>query len=639
MDARSIEPSPSPCPRGWLAAAAAVIAVTTIAAHGVGLSGEFVLDDFGSVVGNPTIRALWPPQWMFPPIDAGTGGRPFSNLTLALDHQLGGLSPRQYRVTNVALHLANALTLFALVRRIALLPGIALGARSAVTFATVTATIWAAHPLTTAAVGYISQRTEVLMALCVLQTVHAFLRFAVTRRCAWGWLAVVAASLGMASKEGMVAVPVLVWLLDVKLISGGARAAWRAHRWLHCGMAATWLLLAALMAGSHLSERGVGFGSGVSAGANLLLQSRAVLHYLQLTLWPHPLVFDHGWDPDLPHSPAVAAAGMALVATGIVILLRRQPVAGIALAWFAVLLAPSSSVVPVIHQPVAESRAYLALAGITGLAVITGRRLFRCRPATGMTVGLALAGGLALLSAARCQVMIREDTLWRETIARQPRNARAHAQLGAALLRKNDPAGSAGASRAALRLRPDYTDARVNLALALLRSDRPSDARSELEQAVAGEPGHFAARYNLGLLLAETGRPAEAIPQFAAALHARPGHVDAAQNLAVVLLAAGHARESLQQSRLNVAAEPGRAENHYNLGNALAALNETEKAVASYRQALQLDPSFSRAHNNLGVLELRRGNWREARASFEEALRHRPGYAEALRNLEAITGR
>src|SRR6185312_4252239 len=101
---------------------------------------------------------------------AGTtvGGRPFLNLSLALNQAFGGTNPWGYHALNLAIHVLAGLTLFGLVRRTleagrkgsALLPAFA------------AALLWTVHPLQTEAVTYIVQRAESAMGLFYLLTLY-----------------------------------------------------------------------------------------------------------------------------------------------------------------------------------------------------------------------------------------------------------------------------------------------------------------------------------------------------------------------------------------------------------------------------------------------------------------------------------
>jgi len=100
----------------WLPAALLVAAVAAVYANSLG--APFLFDDAGAVVDNPTIRRLASTGIFFPPADGSTTtGRPLVNVSFALDHALHGLSPRGFRLTNLALHAASACLLFALLRR------------------------------------------------------------------------------------------------------------------------------------------------------------------------------------------------------------------------------------------------------------------------------------------------------------------------------------------------------------------------------------------------------------------------------------------------------------------------------------------------------------------------------------------
>jgi hypothetical protein len=147
----------------WIFLSAAFIVVAGAAAYHNSLGGPFVFDDPASIVDNPTIRHLWPLDALFSPPSGGVTveGRPFLNLTLALNYAIGGTRVGSYHALNLAIHLLAALTLFGLARRTLVLfkSGAAVGVAFSI------ALIWAVHPLQTEAVTYVIQRAESLMGL------------------------------------------------------------------------------------------------------------------------------------------------------------------------------------------------------------------------------------------------------------------------------------------------------------------------------------------------------------------------------------------------------------------------------------------------------------------------------------------
>ena len=516
---------------GWrLLLAGSVIVLAVWATYANSLSAPFVFDDLKSITLNPSIRQLWPPgPVLSPPPGGGLSGRPLVNLSFALNYAVGGEVVWGYHAVNLAIHTLAALTLLGVVRRTLLRPALAgrFGA-VALPLAWSVALIWALHPLQTEAVTYLSQRTESLMGLCYLLTLYAFIRgVESTATVRWLSLSVAACWLGAASKEVMATAPLAVLLYDRTFAAGTFRAAWRQRRTFYLGLAGSWLLLAWLM--RDLAARQVGYGLGVSGWNYALTECRAVVQYLGLAVWPHPLNFDYGTgvlQPTAATGPCVVL--IVLLAGGTLWALRRRPVIGFVAAWIFLILAPSSSVVPVALQPMAEHRMYLPLAGVVVFAVMGLRDWFGRWSTLAVAV---LAVGLGGLTAQRNEAYRSELALWADTVAKRPDNARAQTNLGTALARIGRLDGACRHFLAAVRLTPDDPMARYNLGNVLLELDRPEDALVQCEAAVRLRPGFAEARNNLGSALAQLGRRDEAQAQFEKALRLQPDYAPARGNL------------------------------------------------------------------------------------------------------------
>ena len=96
------------------------------------------------------------------------------------------------------------------------------------------------------------------------------------------------------------------------------------------------------------------------------------MRYLRLAFWPDGLVFDYGANLPQPTIGALLFCGsilatlLALTGFG----LKRNLPWAVPLAALFLLLAPTSSIVPVAGQPIAENRLYLPLLAIIGVPVI-----------------------------------------------------------------------------------------------------------------------------------------------------------------------------------------------------------------------------------------------------------------------------
>lgn len=613
-----------------------LIALAVFLVYANSFPGGFFFDDDAAIVQNESIRDLTDLRAVVsPPVQAGIGGRPFANLTYALNYALSGYAPWSYHAVNLGLHAAAALLLFALTRRTLLLPVIPERFRSlANDIALVVALFWGLHPLQTNIVDYASQRTEGLMGVLYLFTLYGFLRAVTSSSRRWVAVTITTCFLGMATKEVMVTAPVMVLLFDRTFLAGSFVAALK-RRWpIYTGLALSWALLSVLMLTSKLTERGIGFGLGQSGFTYALTECRAVLRYLQLAVWPNPLVFDYG--PLYLHGAKEAWPSitlLALVLAGTSLAVWRAPLIGFAAAWFFVTLAPSSSIVPVVQQPCAENRVYLPLAGIAVLMTLLGFRLFGRRAQVCLFV---ISGLLGIATVARNPAFASELAIWTDTVPKRTENARAANNLGNALLKQNRTLEAMPHFETAIRLSPSYSDAHNNRGVSFLRLKKYNEALVEFRTAIEHRSDYADAHYNVGEAYIQLGKPTEAITALRRSLQLEPKNSKAYNNLGIALLDIGQVDESIKAERQALALNPEMPEAHYNLGNSLARAYQPAAALAEYDLALKFDPKFARAHNNAGVLLLQQGKATEAEARFVAALQLNPNYPEAKRNLAIV---
>lgn len=532
--------------------------------------GEFILDDMPHIVDTPFIRHLWSLSDTL-----AQTSRPLVRLSLAVNYAISRLQPWSYHAFNVAVHVLAALALFGVARRTLVRAGrreAALGLSTAVTL------LWALHPLQTECATYVIQRAESMMGLFYLLTLYSFIRGVDSRRAGvWFAASIAACALGMACKPVMATAPLAVLLYDRTFVAGSARVALRKRKLLYLGLAATWLLLAALLTVKEESRPSAGFNvAEVAPWEYVLTEPAVVLHYLRLSLWPSNLCFDYEWPLVTSVRAAVpssAAVAVLLAATGWA--LARRPRLGFLGAWFFLNLMPTSSFIPV-TDPAAEHRVYLALAGVVALVVIGGDAALRAtldRKAVPARARKLVGVGLVLLtSVALGAATARRNTdywskvgMWRKVIAQRPENSRAHNNLGAILYRSGEKEEALALYRKALDLRPEQAEAHYNLGIALAAEGRDDEALPHLEAAVRFDPSKALWHNDLGLMLARHGHVEEAIEQFSQALAIRPSYADA----------------------------------HNNIGVALANQGKIAEARAHFAEALRLEPDNVHAKENL----------------------------------------
>ena len=440
------------------------------------LDGPFLPDDHTAILTNPRIRGLAESLGSLGRDHETTlAGRPVAALSFAFNYAVGGLEPRGYHLTNVALHALAALLLFGFLREV--LPRVANEAAGPAAFTA--ALIWAVHPLHTEAVNYVVHRTEILSAAFMLTSLWCVVRGASDARPVYSGLAVAACWLAVLSKETAAGLPLLAWSLDAILLSRGWGRALGRRPGLYAGLTASWVWLALVLLGSP-RPAAAGWHLGVTAWSYLLTQSGILTHYLRLVLWPRPLSVSY---QDWPLAASVWEVGptflfwASLVVLTMVAVWRRRP-AGLLGVLFFVVLAPTSSIVPIVTELAAEHRMYLPLVSIAvpvgiGVQRLGGRR---GRPATAV-LALLIALPLGLSTWDRNRDYRTAAGLWQTAVEARPQNPIAHGALGYYLEQEGKLEEAVTAQRTAVRLDPDYVEGWLNLGYALEKLGRDTEAR------------------------------------------------------------------------------------------------------------------------------------------------------------------
>jgi protein O-mannosyl-transferase len=416
----------------WLAPMLVVFA--GVIAYSNSLHGPFIFDDNFAIVDNPQIRSLDP--FRFPPtIPTTISGRPILIFSFAVNYAIAGLNREIYHITNLLIHLTCALFLYGIVRRTLLSPEIAsdLSASNAIILAALIALLWVIHPLTTQSVTYVVQRAESLAGLFLLATLYFTIRLTGGSRW-WSLLAVIACACGMATKEIVAAAPILALLYDRTFVTGSFKDA-LARRWrFYLSLAATWLLI---LYSLHTGSRGtmVGFNLGISPLDYARTELNVISRYLRLAFWPNALTLDYADWPLALHWSDVSLEGWLVLAIAVffTFCLYWRPWLGFLGAWFFLILAPTSSILPIKQEAAAEQRMYLPLAAVVCLVVISISILVRhrrvLRPLS-VLAACALSFAFASLTIARNQQYSDALTIWTDTVSKRPNDFRARYNVG-----------------------------------------------------------------------------------------------------------------------------------------------------------------------------------------------------------------
>jgi tetratricopeptide (TPR) repeat protein len=348
-------------------------------------------------------------------------------------------------------------------------------------------------------------------------------------------------------------------------------------------MAATWLLI---LLSLHTGRREimVGFHLGVSPLEYARTELNVMAHYLRLAFWPDDLCLDYYDWPIATHWSDISWGGWVVlgIAVATALALKYAPRWGYPGFWFFLILAPTSSILPIKREAAAEQRMYLPLVAVVVLAVILawyGLRRWKGALIAGGICGWLLVALLIRLTIARNDQYSTTLEIWSDTVTKRPNNTRARIDLALAW---------AEASAFSKEGSPDAVYA-------------ATQAAQQFRIVLAEEPKFSKAVEGLGQSLEHIGQPRAAEDLYTRSL---ADHPDIEPELLV------------------------------DRGILRARRSDWEEARADFLSAIQLNPQDAGPHYYLGAIDERQGDWKAAVTEYEAALRISPKYKDAGERLE-----
>ena len=549
----------------WLAAAGAVLLGFWI--YQPALHGAFLFDDAALPFAMPSASAPFVDWIRF------SASRPVLYATYWMNSRMSGDDPFSFHVFNVIFHLIATGLVFLIVRRFVewtwpesaplrrnLLAGFA-------------GSVFLLHPIQTEAVAYLAGRSDSLSVMLLLGAFAAFL-YRPRREISWPIVIAVLGLFGAAllSKQHTIALPGLLLLTDYWWNPGfswkGVRGNWK----LYATLAAGAVLAVAKYWGLIVSSPSAGFGmKSLTWYQYFFTQCRALFVYLGQFLLPIHLDVD--WDFPISRTLWDRGAIIGLVALIALVALawqyrRRFPLATYGFLAFLLLMAPTSSILP-IADPIADRRLYISMIGLLLIVV----EVLACVPVR--PKALATACGVVLLAAAwatHAHAAIWSDpvTLWQATVKKSPNKRRVHFQLASAYYDAGRCDLAIPEYKRTAELEPPNYDLLVDWALAYDQCNQPDDAVAKLQEA-AKQDATAHVYSQIGMIYAKRSRWPEALDALAMAQKIDPNY----------------------------------AMTYYYRGGVHLAQNQVIEAIANYRKAVQLDSTFKPALDALATAEAR----------------------------------
>jgi tetratricopeptide (TPR) repeat protein len=605
------------------------LCVVTLAAYWPALQGAFLWDD-SSHITSPQLRS-WHGLWrIWFDLGATQQYYPLLHSAFWVEHQAWGDAVLGYHLVSVALHAACACLVVLIVRRLSL-PG-----------AWLAGFLFALHPVCVESVAWMSEQKSTLSGLFYLSSALVYLHFDQSRRTSRYLLALALFLLALLSKTVTATLPAAVLVV---LWWQRGRLQWKRDvlplaPWVALG--ATAGLFTAWVERTYIGAKGPDFALTLLQRA--LLAGRVLWFYALSLLWPANLIFfyphwtidsSQWWQYMFPAGVLTVGVGLALLATR-----HRGPLAAFLL--FSGTLFPVLgffNIFPFRYSYVADHFQYLASLAILVPAAAAFSSLVRQHtPKYLVPLSVALPAILGLLTWQHSAIYQDTETLYRDTLARNPDSWVAHNNLGNRLLEIPGRTDEAIAEfQSALRLKPDYSEAHGGLGSAYRKlPGRLTDAIAEYQIAVRMEPGSAQSRTNLGNALAMAGRVPEAIAELETVVHSNPDSADAHSNLGNALrLTPEGLPHAIAEYQAAIREDPTLPEPHNNLGSALAQTpGHLPEAIAEFDAAIHIRPDFWTAHDNLGnALEQIPGRLSDAITEFRAAVKIAPDSEDPHYNL------
>ena len=584
------------------------LVVATLAVYWQIQDHEFLyFDDNQYVTDNLNVKTGFTREsivWAFTTSHAANW-HPVTWLSHILDYQLYGLHPKGHLLTNLLIHIANALLLFTVLLRMT----------GALWQSGFVAALFALHPFNVESVAWAAERKNVLSTLFWLLTTWAYIRYTEKPTVKkYGWVALFLA-LGLMSKPMLVTLPFVLLLLDywpLKRWKADDQVGASPPRQSQNQTSLSFLILEkvpllALAVGSSITTFIVQRAGGAVQSADVFpLQERVInafvsyLSYLQKTVWPSGLsVFYAHPGNSLPIWKGIVSAALLVVFTAWVIrVARRLPYLAVGWFWYLGTLIPVIGVVQVGAQAMADRYAYVPLIGIFIIAA-WGLPDFLATWNQREKTPVLFAGLLApLMVVTWMQVNHWKNgiTLFQHTISvthdKYREFARAHNNLGIALKKKGRLIEAITQYKTAIKVNPDFSKPYNNLGNISMITKNFDEAIRYYKESIRISPDYANAYSNLGTVLLQKGEKEEAVVYLRDAIRINPDLNQARTNLGTILSQIGEKEEAIVHLREAVKINPDLALGHFSLGNVLFQTGETEEAITHYREAVRIKPDY-----------------------------------------------
>lgn len=522
--------------------------------------------------------------------------QPATILSYLFEYRFFKLNPFGYHLINLILHLLNCFFVFWLIYILT----------QRISVSSITAFLFALHPLHVESVAWISERKDVLYALFFLAAIVGYCYYLKGRKLKrYYYFSVVLFILALLSKSMAITLPLVLFLVAYFLSRKGNKHVFKDK--------ISFFILSFIFGAIAVIGQ---YSTGAVRKENLFnffdkiaIASYSIIFYLSKILLPvklsclYPYSGIKDVQPFLPHLVLLIVLLAAVIISG---KYTKKIIFGS--SFFLITILPVLQFIPIGGAIVADRYVYVASIGIfyifaEGVLWLFNRKAKHLRFLQGLifVALIVVLSVLASLTWKRCQTWSDSITLWNDVLGKYSNVATAYNNRGDAYKGQKNIQQAISDFDKAIEINPNFEEAYNNRGIAYKDQGNIQQAISDYSRAIKANPNVAIAYNNRGNAHISQGDIQQAISDYGRAIEINSNFEDAYNNRGNVYLGQGNIQQAISDLNRAIEINPNFEKAYNNRGDAHCQQGNLIQAISDYSRAIGINPDLKEARYNRGV--------------------------------------